>query len=141
MLDYYSVYSPNKLMLRVVNISESTEKRMELIEETYPIQLSLRNLVSGLKVKAHRHPAKKNFSENPIEAWMVFSGTISAKIFENDGTEVHRVELLPFDLAIFYSGGHSLEVLDGPVTMLEIKTGPYEGVENDKVIIEQEMPN
>ena len=136
MLDYYSINSPDELMLRVVNISESTDKRMELIEESFPIQLSLRNLVSGLKVKAHRHPAKKNFSENPIEAWMVFSGSISAKIFENDGTEVDKVKLKPFDLAIFYSGGHSLEVLEGPATMLEIKTGPYEGVENDKVFIE-----
>lgn len=136
MIDYFSVNTPDKLMLRVVNISESTNKRMELIEESFPIQLSLRNLEFGLIVKAHRHPKKKKFSENPIEAWMVFSGTIAASIFENDGTEVCRIELEPFDLAIFYSGGHALEVIEGPATMLEIKTGPYEGVENDKVFIE-----
>ena len=135
MRDYFSDNTPDKLMLRVVNISESTNKRMELIEESFPVQLSLRNLEYGLTVKAHSHPTKKKFSENPIEAWMVFSGTITATIFENDGTELCRIELKPFDLAIFYSGGHSLEVLEGPATMLEIKTGPYEGVENDKVFI------
>jgi hypothetical protein len=136
MIDYFSGNTPDKLMLRVVNISESTNKRMELIEESFPVQLSLRNLENGLKVKAHRHPLKKKFSENPIEAWMVFSGTIAATIFENDGTEVYKIELKPFDLAIFYSGGHALEVIEGPSTMLEIKTGPYEGVENDKVLLD-----
>jgi hypothetical protein len=136
MIDYFSRNSPEKLMLKVVNISESTDKRMELIEESFPVQLSLRNLELGLKVKAHSHLDKKKFSQNPIEAWMVFSGSISAKIFENDGTQAHEAILKPFDLAIFYSGGHSLEVLEGPATMLEIKTGPYEGVENDKVVFE-----
>ena len=135
MIDYFSDSTKDKLMLRVVNISETTNKRMELIEESFPVQLSLRNLEYGLIVKAHKHPIKKSFSENPIEAWMVFSGTIAATIFENDGTQVCRIELKPFDLAIFYSGGHALEVIEGPATMLEIKTGPYEGVENDKVFI------
>jgi len=135
MNNYFSKKTPSNLILKVLNVSESTNERMELIEESFPIQLSLRNLENGLTVKAHKHPAKKSFSENPIEAWMVFSGSIRATIFESDGTEVCKVVLGPLDLAIFYSGGHALEVLVGPATMLEIKTGPYEGVVNDKIFI------
>jgi hypothetical protein len=135
MRDYLSAENPERLLLKVINISESTNQRMELIEESFPVQLSLRNLVTGLSVKAHRHPPKSKFSMESIEAWMVFSGTIRATIFENSGVKVCQVQLKPLDLAIFYSGGHALEVIEGPATMLEIKTGPYEGVENDKIFI------
>ncbi len=135
MKDYFSVESPETLLLKVINTSESTNKRMELIEESYPVQLSLRNLETGLSVKAHRHPPKSKFSLDSIEAWMVFSGSICATIFESNGAEIYRVQLKPMDLAIFYSGGHALDVTEGPATMLEIKTGPYEGVENDKIFI------
>lgn len=135
MRDYFSVETPDTLLLKVINISESTDRRMELIEESFPVQLSLRNLVTGLNVKAHRHPPKNKFSKDSIEAWMVFSGSICATIFENSGAEVCKVQLKPLDLAIFYSGGHALDVTEGPATMLEIKTGPYEGVENDKIFI------
>jgi hypothetical protein len=135
MRDYFSAENSERLLLKVINISESTNQRMELIEESFPVQLSLRNLVSGLSVKAHKHPPKIKFSTESIEAWMVFSGTICATIFENSGTEVCKVQLKPLDLAIFYTGGHALDVTEGPATMLEIKTGPYEGVENDKIFI------
>ena len=135
MNDYFSRKIPGNLILRVLSVSESTNERMELIPESFPIQLSLRNLDNGLTVKAHKHPTKKTFSKNPIEAWMVFSGSICATIFESDGTEVCKVMLGPLDLAIFYSGGHALEVLVGPATMLEVKTGPYDGIVNDKIFI------
>lgn len=135
MRDYFSREIPNKLLLKVINISESTNKRMELIDESFAVQLSLRNLEAGLNVKAHKHPPKSKFSNDLIEAWMVFSGSICATIYESSGFEICKVQLMPLDLAIFYSGGHALDVMEGPATMLEIKTGPYEGVENDKIFI------
>ena len=135
MKEYFSNQDPKKLLLKVINISESTEKRMELIPENFPVQLSLRNLSDGLNIKAHKHLNKTKFSENPIEAWMIFSGSVRATIFENSDAKIYTVDLNSMDLAIFYGGGHSLEVTRGPATMLEIKTGPYEGAGNDKIFI------
>jgi hypothetical protein len=136
MIDYFSLESPNMLVLRVINISEINKNRKDLIPDSFPIQLSIRSLEEGLNIRAHKHLPKNKLSENPVEAWMIFSGSICATIFENNGTKICSVNLNSMDLAIFYTGGHALQVMQGPANMLEIKTGPYEGVENDKIFID-----
>jgi hypothetical protein len=136
MVEYFSIQNPNTLILRVVNVFESTSTRLELVPETAPVQISLRELDASFKVRPHKHPNKKLFTDKPIEAWMIFSGKVQANIFEIDGTQICSVTLNKMDVAIFFDGGHSLEVVNNPVTMLEIKTGPYEGIKNDKIFID-----
>jgi len=56
-------------------------------------------------------------------------------MFDIDGTLLVEEIIYPGDCSMTFEGGHNYEALEDNTVVYEYKTGPYTGVENDKVFI------
>ena len=84
------------------------------------------------QVGAHLHNPLPRQTTGTSECWIVTRGKIKVGLFDVDNMPVYTTSLSKGDVAIFYSGGHSLEVLSRKAQIYELKNGPYEGNILDK---------
>ena len=84
------------------------------------------------QVGAHLHNPLPRQTTGTSECWIVTHGKIEVGLFDIDNLPVYTTTLSEGDAAIFYSGGHSLEVLSRKAQIYELKNGPYEGSILDK---------
>lgn len=84
------------------------------------------------QVGAHLHNPLPRQTTGTSECWIVTRGKIEVGLFDVDNMPVYITSLSKGDVAIFYSGGHSLEVLSRKAQIYELKNGPYEGNILDK---------
>jgi len=83
-------------------------------------------------VNAHFHNPLPRKTVGTSECWIVMKGKIKVNFFDTDNSFLHSTDLRKGDMAIFYSGGHSLEVVSKKAQIYELKNGPYEGDLLDK---------
>lgn len=111
-------------------------ERVDLISPGNFLQLALISADGGASFRAHRHLERfRTFSNlRAQEAWVVLSGTVSVEYSDEDDNPLQTVELSPGDISISLRGGHGYVILED-ARVLEFKSGPYEGLEVDKVFI------
>ena len=124
--------NPSVTLCVVVNMTEASDYRQDLSRDESSLQVSLRNLSSGIVVSRHSHKQFERTYEIPNESWLIFRGKVKAILYDVNDELIDELTLSNGDLAVFYNGGHSLEVVDDNTIFLEHKSGPYFGVENDK---------
>lgn len=131
----YSLINPT-ILLHIVVDGNFLKSREEIIPESNFLQLSKLSLVNGIEFKPHRHIEKEvTFSKfHAQEAWVVLSGRVEVIYFDLDDTEISRYILTSGETSITLLGGHNYRVLDDS-RVLEFKSGPYLGVQRDKVKI------
>lgn len=84
------------------------------------------------QVNAHSHNPLPRKTVGTSECWIIMKGKIKINLFDTDNTLVYSTHLYKGDMGIFYSGGHSLEVVSRKAQIYELKNGPYEGDVLDK---------
>ena len=84
------------------------------------------------QVNAHFHNPLPRQTLGTSECWIVMRGKIKVNLYDTDNSPVCSRYLQKGDMAIFYSGGHSLEVFSRKAQIYELKNGPYEGDLLDK---------
>ena len=107
-----------------------------LTREEHSFQVGIHNVKKGARYKAHKSlPFKKleNFKTNKI--YYVKEGKVGVDIYDKKDKKVNYVNLNAGDLILFVEGGHGLDILKDS-KVIEIKQGPYRGVEQDKVFLE-----
>lgn len=126
----------NGQLLHFIHRATDFGKREELIKETQMLQLCSQFISSGTKFAAHRHISKKvSISETTAqEAWVVISGKVQARYYDVDDSLISEHLLGQGDVSVTLSGGHGYTVLEDSL-IYEFKTGPYLGVELDKIFI------
>jgi hypothetical protein len=139
----YSKVQPNKL-LHIVNRKEDiVEKRQDLIPNDNFLQLATFKLDSGKKFRPHKHIYRHPLSNDGCggykviaqEFWLCLSGSFKSVLYDLDNTIIREIILFPGDCSITLFGGHTYEALEDDTLVYEGKTGPYEGVDKDKVFI------
>lgn len=133
----YSNIEPDKILLSMIRLSEINETRNNISPDEEFIQASGMILNSDFKVKAHKHKYQKRVTTLTQEAWVVIRGKIKAKFFDLDDKLIFETTLQDGDCVSIFRGGHSLEVIDNNTIFYEFKNGPYNGVTNDKVQIDE----
>ena len=96
-----------------------------------PLQLGIINHTKGFEIKAHIH---KPFSATITQLHEVLhlkKGSCEATFYDNDHREVAKATLHRGDTILLTGGGHGFRMLED-CTMIEIKQGPYRGVQQDK---------
>lgn len=88
---------------------------------------------AGRKLDAHRHLPCPRTAEHTQELAFVRSGRMRVDLYDDDGVPFTSRELAAGDLVLLVSGGHGYEVLEDGTRVLEVKNGPFPGVERDKV--------
>lgn len=132
----YSKKDKTKL-LHIVNRFEEIAKRTNVAPEDQFLQLATLKMNSGDTFKPHQHIWKKPDRLEVIaqESWVVIKGSVKVFMFDIDGTLLEEEIIYPGDCSMTFEGGHNYEALEDNTIVYEYKTGPYTGIENDKVFL------
>jgi hypothetical protein len=99
------------------------------------LQVAVFNQKETKTVKPHRHlPVQRNITGTQ-EALFVVRGKISVRLFGLNNEEIGDYELWEGDAVVFLQGGHEV-TLEAGALVYEVKNGPYESVEKDKVYLQ-----
>ena len=103
-------------------------------KEDFPLQLGISSYKKEDKIKAHFH-IEKEIKVNKIqEVVHIESGRTMVNLYDLTGKKFKSVELLAGDTIFFVDGGHGFEMLED-TRIIEVKQGPYFGIDKDKRII------
>jgi len=90
----------------------------------------------GTVLRAHAHRECPRVANRTQEVVHVLSGRVLANIFDADDVCVAECELGPTDTLIVLGGGHGYRILQDGTRVLEVKNGPYPGIEKDKRLLQ-----
>ena len=131
----YSKIKPDTL-LHLVHRLDEIEGRTNVAPENEFIQLATLKMEKGTTFKPHIHIWKDG--EDKViaqESWVVIKGSVKVIMYDLDDTVIETPILYSGDCSMTFQGGHNYEILEEDTIVYEYKTGPYEGIELDKVFI------
>jgi hypothetical protein len=82
-------------------------------------------------IKKHIHKIVSREVSRTQEVLHILSGKIQITLFDKDKLEVKVVDLAGGDTILLASGGHGIKFIEDS-KILEVKQGPYSGVDGDK---------
>ena len=134
-MDYFSNICHTQLLHRVSHAREQAGGRIDLTEESLQMQVSRIHLSEDSSVGPHSHATKTvSFIEIvPPEVWIVLNGSVSAALFDTDGSLMEEIVLIAGSVLITFCGGHAIKHCSLNTELFEIKLGPYTG--NDKLML------
>ena len=120
----------------IQRVDDIQSERDNLVDDKEFLQVSSHKLPVK-KFRAHYHFCKDASEHWQItqEAWVVIAGAVKFTAYDVDNTLLEQHDLFPGDCVICLYGGHNYEVLEPNTIVYEFKTGPYDGVANDKDFI------
>ena len=124
-----------KLMHLVHRFDEIVDRTNVAPEEEF-LQLATLRMEKGKTFRPHKHIYKQG--EDQViaqESWVVIKGKVKVIMYDLDDTIIETPILEAGDCSMTFYGGHTYEILEDDTVVYEYKTGPYTGVENDKVFI------
>jgi|SRR3989304_1407865 len=132
----YSKIEPEKLLHIIHRLDDIKAVRTDLSDPKESLQIATLNLNKGKTFYPHRHVYKKG-PESIIaqESWIVLKGRIKCILYDIDDVIIAEPILEAGDSSITFYGGHNYECMEDDSRVVEVKTGPYEGIELDKVKI------
>lgn len=86
----------------------------------------------GTRLASHIHKHCERTASRTQEVVYVRRGRVRASIYDEDKQPLTEVDLLEGDTAVFLAGGHGYEIMEDGTQVLEVKNGPFVGVERDK---------
>ena len=135
MITIESKVSENTL-LHLVNRKHEIVDRTNVAPDHEFLQLATLRMEKGKTFKPHKHIWKPG--SNVViaqESWIVVQGRVKVFFYDVDDTLLTTEILEPGDCSMTFQGGHTYEILEDDTIVYEYKTGPYTGIENDKVFI------
>jgi len=127
----------NNLLHMVKRKSDIKDERENLSSDLEFLQCSSMNLPKGKTFKPHKHFHRPITHENyiPQESWVVIDGSVKCFFYDIDDKLIDTITLFPGDASFTFEGGHTYEILEDNTIVYEYKTGPYLGIELDKIMI------
>ena len=113
--------------------SASTQGVKFLTNPNSDLQVGLMTRDDKSPVANHRHNKVKRTVETTQEFLLVRRGIAEVFIYNEDGTQSHRIKLLDGDSILLVSGAHRIDFLTN-TQLLEVKQGPYL-LANDKIYL------
>ena len=134
---FFSKVQSGKLLHIVYRGSDLAAKRINLTDPAEFLQVAGLRLAAGDTFRAHKHIPIQRVTTITQESWVVIRGTVIACLFDLDDALLAEVPLHAGDLSITFYGGHTYRCSEDAL-VYEFKTGPYLGLESDKVFIGSE---
>jgi hypothetical protein len=102
--------------------------------EDNPLQVGVLKHQKSSKIKPHLHKSSPRIINAIQEVLHIAYGKVEAEFYGGNGKKVGSSILNSGDTIVLLSGGHGFNILED-CKIIEIKQGPYRGVEEDKVRI------
>lgn len=135
-MNLYSRIDPTHLLHIIVRKADVQQGRTDIVPTDEFLQVAMLKPAAGTTYKPHRHIVRPLPHEGRAqESWIVISGVVSVTLYDIDDTLLHRDVLQSGDISITLDAGHNYEIVGDNAYVVEVKTGPYFGHENDKVFI------
>ena len=99
-----------------------------------PLQLGIFCHKRNSEIKPHIHKEVERVIEKTLEVLHIEYGYVSVDLYSSDGKKIKTITLNSGDTIMFINGGHGIKILEDS-KIIEIKQGPYYGVEIDKEYI------
>lgn len=96
-----------------------------------PLQLGVLKHQQGSKIKPHIHKSFPKTISEVQEVLHIEYGKVEVEFYETGGKKVSCVILNSGDTILLLSGGHGFNILEDS-KIIEVKQGPYRGVDKDK---------
>lgn len=134
----YSKTNPGKL-LHLINRFDEITDRTNVAPDDQFIQLATLKMEKGKTFRPHQHIWKPSSTEQVIaqESWVVIRGSVKVYMYDTDGQLLDTEVINAGDCSMTFEGGHNYEILEEETYVYEYKTGPYTGIENDKVFLDE----
>tara|TARA_A100001388_G_C28630538_1_gene432031 strand:- start:267 stop:695 length:429 start_codon:yes stop_codon:yes gene_type:complete len=137
--ELYSIYSKieKELILHQFYKPEAIDfsKRTNISPVNESLQVSHLTLEENQTFKPHKHILYERSMPMAQESWVVISGEVEVIYYDIDDKVIELKTLSPGDVTITYRGGHNYRALKSNTIVYEFKTGPYLGIDKDKVHI------
>ena len=140
MIKIYSKCEPGKL-LHLINRFDEIDGRTDIAPEEPFIQAAtIKFPQGGKKFRTHQHIWKPAPREQVIaqESWIVVQGSVRVFMYDTDQLFLQDEVIKKGDCSMTFEGGHTYEILEDDTIVYEYKTGPYMGVENDKIFYDEQ---
>ena len=136
----YSSTKPELLAHIIIGIPDFNGRSNLSLESEF-LQVSSLKIDSKKSFKSHIHIWKDFELESVVaqEAWVVIRGQVEASYFDLDGKFLKSLILNEGDCSVTFHGGHGFTILKDSF-IYEFKTGPYLGVEKDKIFLDKLQP-
>ena len=131
----YSKVEEDTLLHMIHKVSDLIDDRVDFSPDDEFLQVASLKLSKGKTFRAHKHIYYKKITNITQESWVVIKGKVRAFLYDLDDTIIKETDLGPGDFTITYRGGHNYLILEEDTLVYEFKTGPYFGIEKDKVFI------
>jgi hypothetical protein len=126
-------------VIRPTAVTESILKlnRVDFSEPKEFLQGALIEIPANHSFRPHVHlERERSFSDlRAQESWVVIRGEVSVDYYSDNGVLLITENLRAGDVTITFRGGHGYRTLTSDALVYEFKSGPYEGLEIDKVFI------
>lgn len=99
--------------------------------EHNPLQVGVLKHPQGFNIKPHIHTASTRTISSIQEVLHIEYGRVAVDFYDEDGQRVGDAVLNMGDTILLLAGGHGFNILEDS-KIIEVKQGPYEGVERDK---------
>ncbi len=96
------------------------------------IQVGSWNYDKGKELLAHTHNTVERIVQRTQEVLYIRKGRIKADIYDFEDKKIAEFEAAEGDVVVLLRGGHGYSVLEDNTQVLEVKTGPYVGAEQDR---------
>lgn len=137
MICFYSKVKKKKL-LHAINRVSDFHLRSNLSDPANFLQLASLQFNSGETIRPHMHIWRDSLYNKIIaqESWIVIKGSAKVSFYDIDKKLLATDILYKGDCSMTFEGGHSYEILENNTLVYEFKTGPYEGINKDKIFID-----
>lgn len=106
-----------------------------ITDQDNPIQLGILKHRQGAKIKPHIHKISSKVINSIQEVLHIEYGRVEVDFYDDNGERIESVILNMGDTILLISGGHGFDILEDS-KIIEVKQGPYEGVEQDKDLLD-----
>lgn len=130
------IESEGKIFARVIRQAETLEPGLNFFsEDDENVQISIWNHENTKVLDSHVHKPIVRETIGTQEVVYVIKGKLHFDIYDNSGLLIAEDNLLKGDILICIQGGHGYQIIEPGTQVLEVKNGPYFGVELDKFLI------
>lgn len=137
----YSKTKPDVLICIIFNSEDMLDQEtsgLDLTPEEDFIQVRSLKASAGKIFKAHKHIPQLRLTNLTQESLIIMQGSIKTKIYDLDDVVIDTFILRSGDCLVALRGGHSFKILEDNTFFYELKNGPYNGLEKDKIFIGEE---
>lgn len=133
MSNFEEIKDKDKILAIILRADFTSDTVKFFTPDSFSQQLGFLPHKKGKILKPHIHKKVDRKIEVTQEVLFIKKGRIRVDLYNEDKKFVTSRELLSGDVILLCSGGHGFEVLED-LEMIEVKQGPYSGVEGDKEV-------